>query len=102
MPYTDFENNVFDLCSKIKKGQVSTYAEIARAIGNSKASRAVGNALNKNPYKHVPCHRIVCSDGRIGGFAHGSRKKQKMLESEGIEIKNRKIKDFEKVFQRLV
>lgn len=64
----------------------------------SKAYRAVGNALNKNPFApKVPCHRVVSSDGSIGGFASGAMKKIELLKSEGIKVKGGKIQDFEKV-----
>lgn len=60
-----------------------TYKEVAHAIGKPKAYRAVGNALNRNPFApEVPCHRVIKSDGSIGGFASGSNKKLKLLKSE--------------------
>ncbi len=90
-----FNEKVWKLCSKVPKGRVTTYKEIAKAM-NSEAYRAVGNALNKNPYSpKVPCHRVVNSDGRIGGFAHGTRKKIKMLKKENVFVVNGKIMDFE-------
>jgi len=65
---------------------------------HGRAYLAVGSALNKNPYApQVPCHRVVNVDGSLGGFALGSRKKIALLRSEGINIKNNKIVDFEKV-----
>ena len=96
-----FEQKVFAACTQIKPGTVSTYAEIARAIGKPKAARAVGNALNKNRSRNVPCHRVVCSDGRVGGFARGGREKEKMLGKEGVKIQKGRIAGFEKVFQKL-
>ena len=91
-----FNEKVWDACKKIPKGKVSTYGEIAKAIKNRDASRAVGNALNKNPFAPiVPCHRVIQSNGSIGGFAFGTNKKIAMLKNEGIEIKNGKI-DLEK------
>ena len=98
---TGFEEKVFAACAKIRKGRVSTYSEIAKAIGKPKASRAVGNALNKNSSPLVPCHRVVRSEGRVGGFAHGSRKKQEMLAGEGIRTSKGKIKNFKTVFSKL-
>ncbi|MDO8537449.1 MAG: MGMT family protein [archaeon] len=87
-----FNERVWDKCKKIPKGKVSTYGEIAKAIGSRDSSRAVGNALNKNPFApQVPCHRVIQSNGSIGGFADGTNKKIKMLKTEGIEIKNNKI-----------
>jgi len=91
----------------IPNGKVSTYKYIAekilvdRKINYKRLSlycRAVGNALNKNPFSPiVPCHRVVSSDGSVGGFAFGINKKIKMLKSEGLKIKDDKIVDFENV-----
>ncbi len=93
----NFNEKVYKLCKKIPKGKVSTYGNIARAL-NSKAYRAVGNALNKNPYAPiVPCHRIINSQGHLHGFASGLKAKQRLLEKEGIKIKNNKVLNFEKV-----
>jgi|SRR3989344_54530 len=95
-----FNQQVYALCRKIPKGKVSTYKAIADIL-NTKAYRAVGQALRSNPYApEVPCHRVVASDGRLQGF-QGKRKgaalkeKQRMLEREGLTIHNNKIKDFE-------
>ncbi len=75
---------------------MSTYAEIAKAIGKPRAVRAVGNALNANPFKHVPCHRVVRSDGCLGGFAHGAKAKEKKLKKAGVLIRKGKVVGFEK------
>ena len=73
-------------------GKVVTYQELARALENPKACRAVGNAMHKNPYAPaVPCHRVVKSDGSLGGFADGFKKKSELLAKEGIEIIDGKI-----------
>ena len=98
---TGFEKKVYAACAKIRKGRVSTYSEIAKAIGKPGAARAVGNALNKNRSPLVPCHRVVRSGGRIGGFAHGSRKKEEMLEKEGVRISKGKITNFKIAFCKL-
>ena len=75
----------YEILVKVPKGKVTTYGEIARAL-KSKAYRAVGNAMNKNPYApKVPCHRVVNSNGEIGGFAHGTKKKIEMLRKEEIQ-----------------
>src|SRR5688572_26674005 len=80
-----FNQKVWALCARVPKGQVTTYADIARALG-TKAYRAVGNALNRNPYApDVPCHRVVGSDGSLTGFAGGLKLKQQMLAREGID-----------------
>ena len=92
-----FTKAVYNITKRIPKGRVSTYGEIAKAL-NSKAYRAVGHALNKNPYAPiVPCHRVVNSNGKIGGFASGTENKIKLLRKEGIKIKNSKIVNFKKV-----
>ena len=78
MPGTIFQKAVWEATRKIPKGKVKTYAAIAKTIGRPKAVRAVGNALNKNPYvPAVPCHRVVKGDGSLGGFAGGEKKKKK-------------------------
>lgn len=97
----NFNQKVWDICKKIPKGKVSTYKEIAKAL-NTKAYRAVGNGLNKNPYApKVPCHRVVNSKGELHGFAHGLKAKKRLLEKEGIKIKKNKVVNFEKVLYRL-
>ncbi|MCP6720081.1 MAG: MGMT family protein [Patescibacteria group bacterium] len=84
-----FSEKVHLIIRNIPRGRVATYREVARAIGRPRAARAVGNALNRNPYssKRVPCHRVVRSDGLVGGYAKGVKAKIKMLEEEGIEIR---------------
>ncbi len=95
---TEFQKKVYSLCRKIPKGRVSTYGNIAKVLGIGKiGSRAVGNALNKNPFAPaVPCHRVVKSNGDIGGFACGVKKKISLLKTEGICIYGNRIVDFEK------
>ena len=89
---TDFEKKVWKECCKIPEGRVSTYAEIANQIGLPGASRAVGNALNKSPgMPAVPCHRVVRSDGSVGGFAHGSKAKISLLEKEGVAVEKGRV-----------
>mgnify|MGYP001603708645 CR=1 FL=1 len=86
-----FNERCYTLLRKVPKGKVTTYKEIARAL-RTKAYRAVGNAMNKNPHApRVPCHRVVKSNGVVGGFASGTKKKIKMLKKEGVEIVNGKI-----------
>ncbi len=82
----------------IPKGRVSTYKSIAHSL-HSKAYRAVGTAMNKNPNPiEVPCHRVVNSDGSLGGYAQGKEKKIQLLQKEGVRVENDKIVDFEKLF----
>jgi len=102
MTVTVFQQQVYDLCSQIPKGKVSTYKEIAQALGKSGfAYRAVGMALNKNPFApKVPCHRVVSTNGSLGGFAFGNKKKVALLLQEGVHIKDNKILDFSKKLYR--
>lgn len=90
-PQMSFNQKVWALTARIPKGQVLTYADIARKL-NTKGYRAVGNALNKNPYAPaVPCHRVVGSDGKLTGYAGGLAKKKKMLEQEGVAIADGRV-----------
>ena len=95
-----FYENVYKLCRKVPKGRVTTYKILAEKLG-TKAYRAVGTAMNKNPYApKVPCHRVVNSNGGVGGFASGVRKKMRMLEKEGVKVRKNKILNFERVLYR--
>lgn len=87
-----FASRVYELTAMIPEGKVSTYGQIADLLGLKKGARAVGQALHRNPFApRVPCHRVVRSDGTIGGFALGSAQKIKLLNNEGVEIINGKI-----------
>ena len=96
-----FDERCYALLRQIPRGRVSSYREIAHALG-SKAYRAVGNAMNHNPYDTdtYPCHRVVKSDGTIGGYAHGSEAKIRRLEEEGVAVKEGKIVNFEKILMQ--
>ncbi|MBI2040513.1 MAG: MGMT family protein [DPANN group archaeon] len=83
---------IYEFLGKITKGKVITYKALAAACGNPKAARAVGNILSKNPNViKVPCHRVVRSDGKVGGYVLGTTKKIELLRKEGVEIKNGKV-----------
>lgn len=95
-----FDEKVWQLTKRIPKGKVTTYKLVAKKL-ETRAYRAVGNALNRNPYAPgVPCHRVVKSDGTVGGFAKGTKKKVLMLRKEGIRIKNRRVADFKNILYR--
>jgi len=82
---SDFARKVYAVVRRIPKGGTLTYKEVAELIGNPRAYRAVGNALNKNPFApQVPCHRVIRSGGVLGGFASGAPKKRKLLSREGV------------------
>jgi methylated-DNA-[protein]-cysteine S-methyltransferase len=83
---TEFRRRVLMAALKIPRGQVATYAEIARRIGQPKAARAVGQALGSNPIPIViPCHRVLASDGSLGGYSGGKgvKTKVRLLKLEG-------------------
>ncbi len=80
---TKFKNKVYNIVKKISAGRTLTYKEVAQKARRPKAYRAVGNILNKNYNLEIPCHRVVCSDGRIGGYNRGERKKSALLKKEG-------------------
>ena len=81
-------------------GKVSTYGDIAKALGMPLAARLIGQILHENPNPVVvPCHRVVHSNGKIGGYAYGSEKKRKLLEEEGVKFcgaSNTHMEDFQK------
>jgi methylated-DNA-[protein]-cysteine S-methyltransferase len=88
---TDFQIKVWNAISKIPKGKVKTYKELARSIRKPKASRAVANACGKNPFPiKIPCHRVIRSDGRLGGYSGngGIKTKRKLLRNEGVFIQS--------------
>lgn len=86
-----FNEKCYALLSQVPKGKVTTYKELAHTM-NSKAYRAIGNAMNKNPYApKIPCHRVIKSNGEVGGFASGTKKKIALLISEGIEVKEGQV-----------
>jgi len=88
---TAFEKKVYTLASKIPKGKVASYKQIADALG-SQAYRAVGNAMKKNPVPLlVPCHRVVNIDGKLGGYGGGLEMKKRILMKEGVEIINDRV-----------
>ena len=88
---SEFSNGVYEAVKKIPLGKVLTYKQVALKLGNVGLARAVGNALNKNRDKKVPCHRVIRSSGYVGGYASGADKKIAVLKKEGIEIKNLRI-----------
>src|ERR687891_1062193 len=91
-------SDVYDLLLKIPPGKVSTYGDLARALGNPSASRAIGRILGENPNPiKVPCHRVVMSNGRVGGYAYGTAKKRQLLENEGVSFTNEIVQNFNDV-----
>ena len=83
---TKFQNKVYEIVKKIPRGKVMSYKEVAEKIGKPRAYRAVGNALNKSASwrTDIPCHRVIRSDGSIGGYRKGIKKKVKLLKNEKV------------------
>lgn len=79
---TLFQNKVYNTVKEIPAGKVLTYKEVAEKIGNPKAMRAVGSALNKNYDPGIPCHRVIRSDRKLGGYNRGAKKKWELLKKE--------------------
>ncbi|MGC9603447.1 MAG: MGMT family protein [Minisyncoccia bacterium] len=77
-----FKGKVLKVVSRIKKGKVLTYKQVAKLAGRPKAYRAVGNILNGNHDPKIPCHRVIRSDGKLGGYNRGSKKKRDLLIKE--------------------
>lgn len=93
----DLDRLVYRKLLKVPKGKVTTYGELAKAVGLQNGQRAIGRIMNKNPFPVIiPCHRVVKSDGKVGGYFYGQKVKTKMLSDEGITIKNGKVRDWEK------
>jgi O-6-methylguanine DNA methyltransferase len=78
-----FREKVIAIVKSIPIGRTMTYKEVAIEAGAPKAYRAVGNILNKNYDPEIPCHRVVRSDGKVGGYNRGEKNKAKILKKEG-------------------
>ena len=97
----NLDKKIYKKLLEVPKGKITTYGELAKAVGLKNGQRAVGKIMNKNPYPVIiPCHRVVKSDGKIGGYAYGEEIKSDMLSKEGITIKNGKISDLENKLYR--
>ena len=84
---TKFQLKVWRYIIKIPRGNVKTYCQVAKAIGKQSAVRAVASAIGKNPYPPmIPCHRVIRSDGSLGGYSGigGIKRKKMLLKKEGI------------------
>ena len=93
---TKFQWKVLNVTAKIPIGETKSYKWVAEQVGSPKAVRAVGQALKRNPYPVIiPCHRVICSDGKIGGYTwkgkQNPKRKISLLKKEGVKIKNNKI-----------
>ena len=97
----NLEEKIYKKLLDVPKGQITTYGELAKAVGLKNGQRVVGRVMNQNPYPVIiPCHRVVMSTGKIGGYAYGEEIKEKMLHDEGIEISKGKIINLENKIYR--
>ena len=86
-----FREKVFQVVKEIPAGGFLTYKMVAKMAGFPRAWRAVGNVLNKNQNPKIPCHRVIKSDGEIGGYRKGTKRKTALLKKEGLIIKHGKV-----------
>ena len=94
------EEKVYKKLLEVPPGMVTTYGELSKAVGIKNGQRVIGRIMNKNPYPViVPCHRVIKSDGKIGGYAWGEKIKISMLSKEGVKIKNGKIIDLKMIYR---
>ncbi len=97
----NLQQKIFKKLLEVPKGQLTTYGELAKSVGLKNGQRAVGKIMNKNPYPVIiPCHRVVMSTGKIGGYAYGEHVKTKMLNDEGIQIQDGKIVNLKDILYR--
>ena len=97
----NLEQKVYKKLMQVPKGKITTYGDLAKAVGLKNGQRAIGRIMNKNPYPAIiPCHRVIKSDGKIGGYAYGEEIKQNMLNKEGIKIQKGKILDLKNKIYR--
>ena len=96
-----FAEKCYQLLLRVPQGRVTTYRELAKALG-TRAYRAVGQAMNRNPRLiEIPCHRVVCSNGEIGGYALGVEKKIELLQKEGVVVKGNRLEGMESILYRV-
>lgn len=85
-PTISFQKKIYEVVKRIPRGKVLTYKKVAELADFPGAWRAVGNVLSKNRDKNVPCHRVIRSDGKIGGYKNGTKKKAFLLKKENAKI----------------
>tara|TARA_B110000014_G_C19673861_1_gene353769 strand:- start:87 stop:386 length:300 start_codon:yes stop_codon:yes gene_type:complete len=91
------EEKIYQKLLEVPIGRVTTYGDLAKAINLKNGQRVVGQIMKKNPFPVIiPCHRVVKSDGNVGGYAYGIERKKHMLIKEGLKINNNKILNYKK------
>ena len=90
---TSFQKRVYEVVKRIPRGKVMTYKEVSQKTSRPRAWRAVGNVLNKSASwrTKIPCHRVIKSNGRVGGYKNGTRNKIALLKKEGLKIEKEKV-----------
>ena len=88
---TGFQKRVYEIVKRIPSAKVLTYKEVAKLAGRPRAFRAVGNVLNKNRNSKIPCHRVIKSNGKIGGYRYGKKRKTSLLKREGVIIRKGRV-----------
>ena len=97
----NLDKKIYQKLLEVPEGKITTYGELAKAVGIKNGHRVVGKIMNKNPFPVIiPCHRVVKSDGNVGGYAYGQDVKINMLLKEGVKIKDDKILDWENTVYR--
>jgi methylated-DNA-[protein]-cysteine S-methyltransferase len=97
----NLDKQVYKKLTEVPEGMVTSYSELAKAVGLKNGQRVIGQIMKNNPYPVIiPCHRVVNADGKIGGFFYGDKVKTKMLKKEGIKIQNGKILNWDKKFYK--
>jgi methylated-DNA-[protein]-cysteine S-methyltransferase len=87
-----FREKVYNIVRKIQEGKALTYKKVAKLAGKPRAFRAVGNILNRNPdLNNIPCHRVIKSDRKIGGYRFGAKRKAALLKQEGVVVKKGRV-----------
>ena len=97
----NLEQQVYKKLTQVPQGKVTTYGELAKAVGLKNGQRIIGQIMKKNPYPVIiPCHRVVKSDSTVGGYAYGGDIKTNMLQKEGLKIHDGKILDWNKKYYK--
>lgn len=90
----NLNERIYKKLLQVPRGQITTYGELSKSVGLKNGQRLVGKIMSNNPYPVIiPCHRVILSTGKIGGYVFGENVKTKMLSDEGIQIENGKIID---------
>ena len=93
----NIEEKIYQKLLQVPTGYVTTYVDLAKSINLKNGQRVVGQIMKNNPFPVIiPCHRVVKSDGTVGGYAYGTERKKYMLSKEGLKINNNKILYFKK------